>query len=253
LPNPELALLIVGGSAVAGFVSGLAGFAFGLVAMVFWAWTLPPQVIGPMLVVGSLVGQVLTLHTVRREIRARLVVPFIAGGFVGVPIGAALLPLIDAVTFRISVGTLLIVYCALMLAATNLPTVRGGGAWADAGIGMVGGVLGGIAGLVGPAPAAWCMLRGHDKNTQRAICQTFFIAMQSLTLVTYALTGLIHAHTVVLLLWMIPSALLFAWIGSRLYMRISDQAFRRVLLTLLLASGVALLATSVVQALHGKS
>ena len=47
--STQLALLVIGGSAIAGFVSGLAGFAFGLVAMVFWAWTLPPQAIGPML------------------------------------------------------------------------------------------------------------------------------------------------------------------------------------------------------------
>jgi len=240
LLNADVALLVIGGSAIAGFVSGLAGFAFGLVAMVFWAWSLPPQAIGPMLVVGSLVGQLLTAHTVRRHIKPKLVGPFIAGGFIGVPIGAALLPIIDPVSFRTGVGLLLIVYCGLMLAARSLPTITRGGAWADGGIGVVGGILGGIAGLVGPAPTIWCMLRGHDKSTQRAICQSFFIAMQMLTLVTYALTGLIHRDTLVLVAWMLPSAMVFAWIGSRLYLRLSDLAFRRMLLVLLFASGIAL-------------
>jgi hypothetical protein len=73
LLNPELALLVVGGSAIAGFVSGLAGFAFGLVAMVFWAWTLPPQAIGPMLVVGSLAGQLLTVNTVRGQLQPKVI------------------------------------------------------------------------------------------------------------------------------------------------------------------------------------
>ncbi|WP_109477392.1 sulfite exporter TauE/SafE family protein [Paraburkholderia sp. C35] len=248
--SADVALLVIGGSAVAGFVSGLAGFAFGLVAMVFWAWTLPPQAIGPMLGVGSLVGQALTVHTVRAQIRPKLIGPFIAGGFIGVPIGAALLPIIDPEGFRIGVGVLLIVYCGLMLAAKNLPAVTIGGAWADGGIGVIGGVLGGIAGLVGPAPTVWCMLRGHSKDTQRAICQSFFIAMQSLTLVTYALTGLIGRQTLVLFAWMLPSSLLFAWLGSRLYVRLSDTAFRRVLLMLLFASGVALLGSSLAHALH---
>ncbi|WP_223258709.1 sulfite exporter TauE/SafE family protein [Trinickia symbiotica] len=242
--SPELALLVAGGSAVAGFVSGLAGFAFGLVAMVFWAWTMPPQVIGPMLVVGSLVGQLLTIHTVRAQIRAKLVAPFVIGGFVGVPIGAALLPIIDPVAFRIGVGLLLIAYCSVMLAATNLPVLKVGGSFADGGVGMVGGILGGIAGLVGPAPTVWCMLRGHDKHTQRAICQTFFIAMQSLTLVTYLATGIIGRQTFYLILCMVPPALVFAWLGSRLYLRISERVFRRVLLVLLFASGAALFGTS---------
>jgi uncharacterized membrane protein YfcA len=246
----QLALLVIGGSAIAGFVSGLAGFAFGLVAMVFWAWTLPPQAIGPMLVVGSLAGQLLTVHTVRGQIRVRTIAPFIAGGFVGVPIGAALLPHLDATAFRIGVGILLIVYCGVMLAAKNLPRVTAGGAWADGGIGVAGGILGGIAGLVGPAPTIWCMLRGHSKDLQRAICQSFFIAMQAQTLVMYSLTGLIGRQTLTLFAWMVPSTLVFAWLGSRLYLRVSDTAFKRILLVLLFASGAALLGTSLLHALR---
>lgn len=240
----DVALLVLGGSAIAGFVSGLAGFAFGLVAMVFWAWTLPPQVIGPMLVVGSLTGQMLTIHTVRAQIRVKLIAPFIAGGVLGVPLGAALLPLLNPAAFRAGVGVLLIVYCGTVLAAANLPALTRGGALADGGVGLIGGVLSGIAGLVGPAPTIWCMLRRHDKDTQRAICQTFFIAMQSLTLATYLATGLIGQHTLVLIAWMVPSALVFAWLGSRVYVRLSDHSFRRVLLLLLFASGVALLGSS---------
>ena len=36
--------LIALGAMVAGFVQGLSGFAFGMVAMSFWAWSLEPQV-----------------------------------------------------------------------------------------------------------------------------------------------------------------------------------------------------------------
>ena len=43
-------LWIVVGAATAGFVQGLTGFGFGLVAMSFWAWVLDPRlaaVLGP--------------------------------------------------------------------------------------------------------------------------------------------------------------------------------------------------------------
>ena len=121
--------------------------------------------------------------------------------------------------------------------------------FADGGIGVIGGILGGIAGLVGPAPTVWCMLRGYPKDSQRAICQTFFIVMQTLTLVMYSVNGLISAETLVLFAWMMPSSLLFAWLGSRLYLRLSEYAFRRMLFVLLLASGVALLGSSLRHAL----
>ena len=35
-------LVVALGAVVAGFVQGLSGFAFGLVAMSFWAWALEP-------------------------------------------------------------------------------------------------------------------------------------------------------------------------------------------------------------------
>jgi len=47
------------GAMVAGFVQGLSGFAFGLVAMSFWAWVLAPQVAAALAVFGALTGQVI--------------------------------------------------------------------------------------------------------------------------------------------------------------------------------------------------
>ena len=46
-------LVIALGAAVAGFVQGLSGFAFGMVAMSFWAWVLPPQEAAALSVFGS--------------------------------------------------------------------------------------------------------------------------------------------------------------------------------------------------------
>ena len=34
---------VIAGAVVAGFVQGLSGFAFGMVAMAFWAWLVAPQ------------------------------------------------------------------------------------------------------------------------------------------------------------------------------------------------------------------
>ncbi|MET0890224.1 MAG: sulfite exporter TauE/SafE family protein, partial [Stenotrophomonas maltophilia] len=36
-------LVVALGAIVAGFVQGLSGFAFGLVALSFWAWVLDPK------------------------------------------------------------------------------------------------------------------------------------------------------------------------------------------------------------------
>ena len=52
----SLYLVVALGAAVAGFVQGLSGFAFGLVAMSFWAWTVEPQLAALLAVFGALTG-----------------------------------------------------------------------------------------------------------------------------------------------------------------------------------------------------
>jgi hypothetical protein len=52
------------GAVVAGFVQGLSGFAFGLTAMSFWAWSLDPRVAAVLAVFGALLGQIIGAVTV---------------------------------------------------------------------------------------------------------------------------------------------------------------------------------------------
>jgi uncharacterized membrane protein YfcA len=126
---PLIAVVALG-AALGGFVQGLSGFAFGLVALGIWAWSVDPTIAGPLVVFGSLLGQVLSLHTVRGGFEPGRVLPFIVGGVIGVPIGVALLRLIDPLGFKLAVGIILLVWCPAMLLLRDLPQVAGGGRWA---------------------------------------------------------------------------------------------------------------------------
>ncbi len=232
------------GAAAGGFVQGLSGFAFGLVAMAVWAWALDPVLAGPLVVFGSLVGQLLSAGSIRRGFDPRRVLPFVAGGVLGVPLGVALLRHIDPLAFKLAVGVLLVVWCPAMLLARDLPRVAGGGRFADAGAGMLGGVMGGLGGLTGPAPTLWATLRGWDRDAQRAVFQVFNLAMHGLTMAAYLATGTVSAEVARLFLVVAPAMLVPTLIGARLYRHFSDAAFRKVVLGLLAASGAILIATT---------
>jgi len=231
------------GAAVAGFVQGLSGFAFGLAAMGIWAWSVSPQLAGPMVVFGSLIGQLLSIHSVRGSLDLSRVLPFILGA-IGVPIGAAALPYLDATMFKAGVGLLLAIYCPAMLLTRELPRIRGGGRMADGIAGLVGGAMGGIGGLSGPAPTLWCTLRHWSRDAQRAVIQTFNLAMHTLTLTVYAVDGAITAETGRMFAIIAPTLVVPCLIGARLYSRVSEIQFRRLVLGLLFLSGLGLLAAS---------
>jgi len=246
-----LACYIVLGALAGGLIQGLSGFAFGLVAMTVWAWVVPPQVAGPLVVFGSLVGQLLSVRAFRSGYDGRRVRPFVLGGCIGAPIGVWLLHYVDQTVFKLTVGLILLAYCPLMLSLRTVPRVTAGGRLADGGVGLIGGMMGGLGGLNGPAPTPWCALRGWSRHEQRAVFQAFSLSMQSLTLALYAATGLITRETLFLFILVAPAMIVPTMVGVRLYARFSDAGFRRLILILLSISGLVLLVSSVPRLMGG--
>ena len=237
-------LIVAAGAAFGGFAQGLSGFAFGLIALSIWVWVLDPILIAPLIVFGSLAGQFATAGILRHAWKPSLFLPFIVGGVLGVPLGVALLRWVDPLAFKIGVGVLLVLWCPTMLLLRDLPQIRWGGRVADGCVGWIGGIMGGLGGLTGPAPILWVRLRGWDRHTQRAVFQVFNLCMQCLTMIAYASSGAVTHQLLLLLAVAVPTLLIASRIGQRLYYRISDRAFSRVILVLLSASGVLLIVSS---------
>lgn len=231
---------IVLGAFCAGFVTGLAGFGTGLIALGFWLYVVDPIVAVALVVINSVVAQVQSLYTVRRAFSWSRVWPFLLGGIVGVPLGVSILRSIDPKTLKIYLGLLLIAYTGVALGLRRLPTILWGGKIADTVVGFGGGILGGIAGLSGPLPTIWCGLRGWSADIQRGVYQPFNLAILGIVLVVYATQGILTAQVWELALVSLPASIVGAYIGIRMYGRISDRQFRYLVLWLLLSSGIVL-------------
>ena len=239
-----LIAIVALGAVVAGFVQGLSGFAFGMVAMSIWAWSVDPRLAAVLSVFGALVGQIIAAVTVRRGFERTLLWPFLAGGVLGVPLGVWLLPLFDLPLFQACLGVLLAVWCPLMLMSDRLPSIRWGGRSADAVVGGIGGVMGGIGGFAGVVPTLWCTLRGLPRDQQRAVIQNFNLAMQTVAFALHLGAGNVSWPIVPLLALVGVAVLVPVLLGGRLYAGISEAGFRKIVLGLLTASGVALLSVS---------
>ena len=240
----DAAYIVALGAVAAGFVQGLSGFAFGLVAMSFWAWTLQPQLASVLAVFGALVGQILAAATIRRGFDGKALAPFIAGGLVGIPIGASLLPFLDMHLFKAALGALLIVWCPVMLFARRLPPLTLGGRLCDGIVGMIGGILSGIGGFSGMVPTLWCTLRRVDRETQRSVVQNFNLAMLACAMAAYVAKGIVTPAMLPMFAVEVAAMLVPTLLGTRLYIGLSEAAFRSVVLMLLTASGVAMLVSS---------
>jgi hypothetical protein len=232
-------ILFVAGTFTAALVTGVAGFAFGIVAAAVWLHFLPPAQTTALIVAYGLIVQGISVWKLRRSIRLVRLIPFLIGGAIGVPIGVELLGWTSPATLRLSVGIVLIFFSLYSLVRPQVAPVTVGKA-IDGAIGVLNGIVGGATGLAGIALTIWCTLRGWPRDEQRTVFQPVGVAVFLMTGFWLGGTGLIGADTLRLFVIGLPVLLAGTWIGLRLYARLDEAGFRKVVLGLLLMSGLGL-------------
>jgi uncharacterized membrane protein YfcA len=238
--NTDL-IWLAGGAALGGLVQGIAGFAFSMVAVSIWVWGLDPKYAATMAVFGGWFGQCISALRVRRGWHMDILWPYVLGAAIGIPIGNQLLGYLDPNRFKLVLGSLLVVCCSAMLATARLPKITHGGKTADAGVGLLGGVMAPLSGFSGLAPALWATLRGYNKDAHRAVLQNFNLIVLSATLASNVWSGRVRAA-----MW--PQMALVAGVmilptlwGGKIYVGMSPAGFRKTVLWLLVLAGAVML------------
>ena len=244
LPPAGDIALVVAGAAVAGVVNGLSGTGYALVSLGFWLHAMSPVTAAPLVAFCSVCGHVQSLPRIWHGVMWSRLWPFLLAGLIGVPIGTALLAHVEVKPLKIGVGLLLIFYVSWMALVRRPPVVSVGGRLADGVAGFGGGVLGGMASISGPIPVIWTQLRGWSMQEQRGVNQPFNMSILAFSVVTAAIAGFLDRTFFVWAAIVLPVTITGAHVGLRLYRRINDTQFRRIILILHGLSGLTLIGTS---------
>ena len=121
LASTNLTLMVTLVAIFAGsFAAGLAGFAFSATAgAILFHWVAPLEAV-PLLLVCSITTQLFSVASLWRTMQWRQCLPYLAGGLVGIPVGARLLENFNSHTFAAGFGLFLICYSTYMLLRPNL-------------------------------------------------------------------------------------------------------------------------------------
>lgn len=235
----DLAIFLAG-AFVAAFVTGFAGFAFGMVAAAIWLHALTPIQATALIAAYVLLVQGYAVWKLRRALNVSRLIPFIVGSAVGIPAGIVVLRWASPSDLRLAVGALLILFSLYNLIRPKLPEAKEAGSALDTTVGVLNGFLGGSTGLGGILPTIWCGLRGWTKDEQRAVFQPTAVATFLMIIVWLGGAGTLTADIARLFAIGLPALIAGNWLGWKLYGRLDEAAFRKVVLGLLLASGVVL-------------
>ncbi len=233
--------LFLSGALAAGFVTGLTGFGTALVVSAFWLHFMDPIMVAPLAAMCSVASQVFSLKGVMEHFRWSAVWLLLVGALIGLPAGSWLLTYVDAGVIKLSIGLFLILYTGYLLGTKTPFRVTINNPFVDGVVGIIGGVLGGMAGLSGPAPLIWCQMRGLAKEIQRAIYQPFNMIVLGIAVVLHAMNGRVDTEVGYAFLIVLPATLIGGWAGTVAYKRLDDKKFQRIVFYLLMASGFVLL------------
>jgi uncharacterized membrane protein YfcA len=93
----------------------------------------------------------------------------------------------------------------------------------------------------GDCAAAWAVVAAGPRRGAAAPVQFFNIAILSLASLSRALSGLLTRQIASDALIALPAPIGGAWSGGYIYRRLADRGYQRVVMVLLLASGLGLI------------
>ena len=237
--------MLFAGAFIGGFVNGLAGFGTALFALGFFLNVMPPIQAVAIILLMSFISGLLGLWTVRHDIvpnmkpASYLIIP----GLCGVPFGVYSLAYVDVDLLRLLVASLLLLYGGYFSFRARLPSLKGDRPIMDMIIGLIGGVLGGLASLSGVLPTMWFAMRDRNKHTMRTIIQSFNMSLFVLAIALFWWRGAYDdQQTVLYALIAVSIALLAAKLGIIVFDKLSDYQFRRLLVIMTFISGIIMMA-----------
>lgn len=223
-------------AAVGGLVRGFSGFGGALIYMPAAATVLTPVWALITLTLMDIAGPVPNLRGAWAAARRREVAILLVGAALALPLGLWLLSRLPQDPFRWGLSGLVFGLLALMAAGWRYRR-----ALSDrlvAGIGALGGLLGGLTGVAGPPVILFYMAAGHPPAVMRANLILYFFAIDCTVLALMGGGGLLAVPPLAIALLTAPVYMLANVLGARAFRPERAGAYRWIAYGVIAASAV---------------
>ncbi|MCO8170686.1 sulfite exporter TauE/SafE family protein [Pseudomonas sp. 21LCFQ02] len=222
-------------------VFGIAGFGTALVAGPVLIHFMPLSRIIPLLVVLDFIAALGNLLPARRSVVKSELLRLLPCMAVGCTLGVLFLLNLKSDVLLLLMGLFVTAYALYSLMVKVRPTQLAAG-WAVP-MGTVGGLFGALFGSGGFLYAIYLNARLTSKEQARATQGALISCSTVVRLGLFVIAGVYaELSLLVLAVCLLPAMLIGSWIGRGITMKLSREAFVRLITWLVLISGIALLA-----------
>jgi uncharacterized membrane protein YfcA len=232
-------VVTMGGVFLASVLRGFTGFGFGLAAVPLLSLVLPPAEVVPLVVTLQVIIGGGGLRAAWRDCDWRSVGLLFPGLVVGVPIGLVILTSVPANLVRLTIGG--VIAFSVLLIQRGLRLAPNPSRLVSFAVGLVSGVISGLASMGGPPIVVYLLAVGHSAARMRATAIVYFMLAGCVSFVPMAVRGLITRD---ILIWSVASLpVLFGGsrIGTWAFFRAKPRHHRMVALVTLTVLAVLLI------------
>lgn len=233
--DPLQALAVFLLAAGAAVVQSLTGLGFGLIIV-------PPLVLvlgaKDAVVVSNVLGTVLSgamLLRIHAGVEWRMGIVLLVGAVAGMPLGLAVLILIDPDLLQVLIACTVIVFTVLLARGMQ---IHSAGAFGDAVSGILSGILRMSTSMSGPPVVIYLQGRGLTSDRFRATLAAFFAASGIISIGLFLAGGQLDRAVALDALPALPALALGLAVGGALYTRVDEHRFRLLVRTVLIASAL---------------
>jgi len=231
----------------ASFVNTLTGFGYALVSMPTWVLVMDPKAAVVLTQLSFAMLAPVIVWQARKDVDRDLFVTLLLPSFVGLPIGAYVLVVIDQGLLRLLIGAATVLAAVALLFKYRRRFRRE--RLAAAVTGFLMGLLTTGIGVSGPLVVLFMANQGVTKDRLRATIAAFTLGMVLASLVVLYLGGLLTMQLLLTGLLLFPASLVGFLLAVRILPAVDPEMFHRVTVVLVLLAGLALVASEIGQLL----
>ena len=237
-------LIAIAGIFLASVLRGFTGFGFGLAAVPLLSLVLPPAQVVPCVVLLNLIIGMAGMRKAVRQTDWRSMRGLLPGVLVGIPAGLLILTAFRANTVRLAIGLIIAASVAMLWRGARLPPKPSG--LLTLAVGMVSGVLTGLASIGGPPMVVYLIAVGNGAGAVRATSIVYFMFSGAISTVAMLYRGLIGDDVLLWTVAGIPAAYAGNWIGTWAFHKAKPHHHRMTALIVLSVLAAVLIGRALV-------
>jgi uncharacterized membrane protein YfcA len=238
----EIALGAFAIAALAAFAQSVSGFGSALVAVPLLSVLAGPRTAVVTITALSIAMTALATVRERRHVQWRVAGTLAAAGLIGMPVGLVLLTSLGARALTLVITALVLVVTVMLARGWSAHP----GPWARRSAGVLSGAMLTSTGMNGPPLVITLQALRLRSDAFRATLQAVFCAQDVAAVAGFVAVGQLNRTVLVAVAAGLPGLPLGWLLGDRVFTRIDQDVFRRVVLGMLVVSAVAAGASAVI-------